>query len=279
MPKLQSAQLVVVSDLHVGSKIGLMPPTVELDDGNIVSQNQLQKDAWKYWTKEFWPYVENRSKGRKTVVVLNGDGLDGVHHNTTQIWSNDPLEQAVVAAEIMAPIANKYPVYVTRGTPTHVLVSGAGDELIAREIGAKQPVKGRKVHSSYHLKLVLEGVDFDIAHHGPSAGTRIWTYGNALRGYARTIILDAMVQHRRPPDCIIRSHFHHRVHETTHDYGHTCHAIITPAWQWKSEYVHMVVSHEDVCDIGGVVIDIDDGKITNVDIRTIQFVQSDRVVA
>ena len=279
MTNYKSGQLVIVSDLHVGSKLGLMPPTVELDDGNVIGQNKLQKDAWDFWTGVFWPEVAKRSKKRETNVVVNGDGIDGNHHGTNQIWSNDPIEQANVAGEVLAPISAKYKTYLTRGTPAHVLASAASDEQIAKEIGAAKPVADRKVRSSYHLKLTHCGALFDIAHHGPSAGNRIWTYGNALRGYARTIVLDALIRQQRPADCIIRSHVHHKVWETVRDYGHRCEAIITPAWQWKTEFAHKVVTHEDIADVGGVIISIDDGKISDVEFLLATYSQSDLVGA
>lgn len=276
----KSAQLIIVSDLHVGSKIGLMPPTVELDDGNVVSYNKVQKQAWDFWTRKFWPEVAERAKTRETRVVLNGDLIDGGrHHNTNQVWSNDDLEQIEVAADILKDIAAKYPVHVTRGTPAHVQSSAAADEAIAREIGAIRPSPKNKARSSYHLRLDFAGVRFDLAHHGPAAGTRLWTYGNALRSYARTIVLDALVRRRRAPDCIIRSHVHHRTHETLNDYGHRCEGIITPAWQWATEFVHKVISHEDVADIGGCIVSIDNGRISNIEFLLLELEQSDLVIA
>jgi hypothetical protein len=277
MAKFKSGQLVVVSDLHIGSKLGLMPPTVELDDGNVVGQNSLQSLMWEFWTKEFWPEVAKRAKKRKTVVVLNGDLVDGNHHGTNQIWSNDPIEQANVASEILAPISAKYKTFVTRGTPAHVLASAASDEQIAREIGAAKPDADRKIRSSYHLKLNVEGALFDVAHHGPGPGNRIWTFGNSLRGYARTIVLDALVQRQRPPDCIIRSHVHHKIWETVRDYGHRCEAVITPAYQWKTEFGFKIHTHESVADVGGAIISIDDGKVSNVEFKLLTRSQSDNV--
>lgn len=276
--KTSSAQLIVVSDTHVGSKLGLSLPEITLDDGNKISSNSLQSEMWRFWDKDLWPYIHKRAKTRKTIVVVNGDVTDGNHHGTTQIWSNDPLEQIQVAAQIFAPIASKYPVYVTRGTAAHVLAAAAADEQFAREIGAQTPKgEGRTVRSSYHLKMDFQGVLFDIAHHGPNPGARMWTFGNTLRGYARTIILDALVTRNRPPDCIVRSHVHKRVHETTHDYSHRCEAITTPAMQWTTEYGHMVASHESIADVGAAIISIDGGKISNIEFRLLSLSQSDTI--
>jgi hypothetical protein len=233
--------------------------------------------VWDHWLS-FWKDVDTAARKRDTVVVFNGDLIDGpAHHGTTQQITADALAQVNIAAELFAPIAGKYPVYVTRGTAAHVLASGSADEQVAKEIGAKQPNGERKTRSSYHLKLNFGGVLFDIAHHGPGPGNRVWTYGSQLRGYAKTIILDALIQRQSPPDVIVRSHVHHRVHETVRDYGHVCEALITPAWQLKTDFAHKVISHEDVADIGGIVVSIDDGKVSGIDFKLLPVMQSDKV--
>ncbi len=212
------------------------------------------------------------------MVVVNGDGIENKHHETTQIWSLDPLEHIAAAVEVLKPIATKYPIFVTRGTPAHVLPAAAADEAIAREIGATKP-KGelRRVRSSYNLNLNLEGVLFQIAHHGPNTGNRVHTYGNALRGYVRDIAIDAWARKLRHPDCVIRSHVHKKVKETLDDYGHTYYGIITPAFQWKTEFAHKIASKDDLADVGGTIISIDGGKITDIEFKLLTLSQSDTV--
>lgn len=272
--KSNSKQLVVVSDLHVGSWLGLCPPKVQLDDGGIIQHNQLQKEAWEFWNS-FWAGVWKRKL--ETVALFNGDLVDGQVKQSHQVWSTNPQEQIRVASEILSPVVNRAKSsFVVRGTPAHVGNSGSSDDAVAREIGA---TKVNHARSSYHLKLEVAGALFDVAHQGPSSGTRVWSYGNGLRSFAKTIVFDAMAQHTRPPDVIIRSHFHHRTHETIRDYGHKCEAIITPSWQWKSEYAHKVVSHEDIADVGGVIITVADGKIENIEIELLSLSQSDWVKA
>lgn len=278
----KSAQVVIVSDLHVGSTLGLSTPEMALGDGGTYKANSLQLAAWEYWEKVFWPEVHARAKTRATIVVVNGDLVDGNHHGTTQIQTPDPLQQINWAAQILTPIASRYPVYVTRGTAAHVMAGGAADEMIAKLIGARIPDPAKAVRSAYHLRLEYYGTLLDFAHHGPGPGKRIWTYGNELRSYARTILLDALIarstdQSVRLPDAIIRSHVHHRTHETIHDYGKTCEGIITPAWQWKTEFAHKVVSHEDIADVGGVILSIDGGRISRVEFPLLSVSQSDTI--
>lgn len=272
-----SSQVVIISDTHVGSTLGLCPPSFSLDDGGSYRSNTLQGYAWDFWTEKFWPEVHERAKTRDTVVVLNGDLVDGNHHGTSQIFTTDPIQQINLAVEIFAPIASRYPIYVTRGTAAHVMAAGAADEKIAKELGAKSPSKARSVKSAYHLKLEVGGVLLDIAHHGPPAGGRIHTHGNALRSFARDIVLQAKIAKAQAPDVIVRSHVHHYTYEIGNDYDHICHSIITPAWQWKTEFAHKVVSHEDVADVGGVIVSVDGGHVSGVTVLRLPISNSDTV--
>ena len=66
----KSAQVVVTSDHHIGSTVGLCPPEVYLDDGGEYKQTKLQAEAWKFWDKDFWPYVWKQAKSRKSVRAV-----------------------------------------------------------------------------------------------------------------------------------------------------------------------------------------------------------------
>ena len=279
----KSAQVVVTSDHHIGSTVGLCPPEVYLDDGGEYKQTKLQAEAWKFWDKDFWPHVWNRAKSRKTILVFNGDLIDGDHHDTNQIWTKSVFEQVRVATDILVKLTERADAsYIVRGTAAHVQPSGTAEEAIAQKLKSTR-VSGASVgaRSIYHLMLNVYGVEMNIAHHGPNPGRRVWTYGNELRSYTRTIVLDGLIARGRgekvvPPDVLIRSHVHHKVKETCTDYGHICQSFITPAWQWKTEHAHKVVSHEDIADVGGLIIDIDDGEVTNAEFRTLPISQSSR---
>ena len=279
----KSAQVVVTSDHHIGSTIGLCPPEVYLDDGGEYKPTKLQTEAWKFWDKDFWPFVWSRAKSRKTILVFNGDLVDGDHHATNQIWTKSVFEQVRVATDIFVKLTERADAsYIVRGTAAHVQPSGTAEEAIAQKLKSTR-VSGASVgaRSIYHLMLNVYGVEMNIAHHGPSSGRRIWTYGNELRSYTRTIVLDALISRGKGenvvlPDVLIRSHVHHKIDEPCKDYGHACRSFITPAWQWKTEYAHGIVSHEDIADVGGLIVDIDDGEVTNAEFRILPISQSSR---
>jgi hypothetical protein len=239
-------QVVAIGDLHVGSTMGLCPKGITLDDGAEVKLNRLQQASLDHWS-DFW----KRRKAMKLpiVAILMADLIDGNHHGTSQLWTTDEQQMIEAAVKLLDPVAKlSHAVLGLRGTPAHVGASGKWDNAVCQRIGAKQ-VGGRP--SSYELKPVISGVQFNLAHHGPSVGKKIHTFGNTARNFARNIFMLALARREPLPQVIMRAHVHKKLHETLRDFGHEYHMLITPAYQWATEYKHKIDTEDDLADVGG----------------------------
>ena len=97
--------LVVVSDIHCGCRLGLLHPDgIKLDDGGLYQPSEFQILLWDYW-REFWDkWVPNATRNEPYAVCFNGDALDGVHHKATHQISHNLSDQAAIAEQILAPI-------------------------------------------------------------------------------------------------------------------------------------------------------------------------------
>ena len=75
--------LVVVSDLHCGSEVGLLPPEVETHSGNTVGfgSNYHQEWLWDKWT-EAQERVLAVAGDDPFVLLCNGDATEGIHHRS-----------------------------------------------------------------------------------------------------------------------------------------------------------------------------------------------------
>ena len=258
-----ATQVVWISDLHVGSTVGLSPKRWRIDESNIHEASESQLLLLDFW-QSFWK--RRKKDSRPLVTIIGGDAVDGDHHNTLQLWTQDELVQVDASVELLKPAVNlSEKAYFLRGTSAHVGQSGRYDCRVARELG---------VPSYYHLQLEICNVLFDLEHHGPGTGKRVWNLGNTARSYARHIAMAHILRGVRAPDCIIRGHVHKAIYETVRDAGHTTEMIISPSWQFKTEYAHKVASEDDVADIGGVVIGVEYGKITDVTLDVIHFEQA-----
>ena len=242
MAKLAGKVLVVIiNDTHVGSTMGLCPTGFYLDDGAEVKLNPLQVELLKHWNG-FWQRVWARG-----LPVFVADLIDGNHHHTTQIWS--PNEEDMV--EAFLPQVNR--AERVRGTPAHVGSAGRYDNAVMRELGGKP--------SAYHAEISISGVLFDVAHHGPGIGKKAWT----AISYA---VFGLKKRRRRAPRVIVRAHVHRKLHETVRD-PHSG-AIISPAWQ----FVHKIETEEDIADVGGTLVTVEDGQVLSVEFDCIEKQQS-----
>jgi hypothetical protein len=255
--------LAVTSDQHAGSTVALCPHRIALDDGGHYEASKAQRWLWNHWGN-FWDRVEHRVKehrGSRLVQVFNGDMTDGDHHGTTQILSGNPTAQAAVVNEIMTvPLALKPDALAfVRGTEAHVGKSAAFEERIA--LGLKKdrrPVvmdTETGTASHWHLKMDIDGVRLDFAHHG-RMGTRPWTKPNPVAMMAVEILYEHAAAGLPFPHIAFRSHQHRFV-----DTGNLqpVRAIQTPAWQLATAFIHRI-NPGAIADVGGIIVIIKDGQ-------------------
>src|SRR6476619_2465949 len=131
--------IVVISDLHAGCRMALCPPQgASLDNGGRYMPSALQMKLWAIW-REFWDtWVPTATKGEPFAVVVNGDVVDGVHHNSTTQISHDLQDQAGIAYELLSPVVDLCDgqFFCVRGTDAHVGQSGVDEEKLAQRLGA-----------------------------------------------------------------------------------------------------------------------------------------------
>lgn len=232
--------LAVVSDLHVNSTVAVCPARIQLDDGGEYIASKAQRWLQACWA-DAWERVDQlRGSGRKRqplVVVVNGDVVDGTdHHNTFQTISRNPATMMQMGIDMLEPVRRKADrFYVVRGTESHVGGSGAWEEAIARDLDAEaDELVGTR--SWWHLPLEVEGVRFDIAHH-TSMGALPWTAGAAAPRLAARILAEYAESGQQPPHVAVRSHVHRYGDSGT---ASRVRAVITPAWQLATGYVHRI---------------------------------------
>jgi len=231
--------LVVVSDIHAGCKLGLCPPgPIPLIDGGTYTASAFQKKVWTWWD-EFWgEWVPRVTKGEPYAVAINGECVDGVHHGSTTPISHNKQDQKNIAAIILRPIVERSlcdGLYVLSGTPVHSGESGCDDEGVARELGAIEDDAGR--YARYELWKRVGKALVHISHHIGSTGSSSYE-STAVHKEMVEAFVEAGRWHDEPPDFIVRSHRHRHFETKITTHKGMASSIVTPGWQGKTPFVY-----------------------------------------
>lgn len=262
--------LVVVSDLHCGCRLGLHPFTPShLDDGGTYTPSRLQRVVFDWWC-EFWcEWVPRACHNEPYAVLVNGDTLDGVHHRSTSQISHNLEDQAEIAYNLLAPIAEACEgrFYMVRGTEAHVGSSGVEEERLAKRLGAVRDEDRRCAR--WEAWIELGNGLIHATHHIGTTGSQAYESTAVMKELAEAYA-EAGRWRNRPPDVVVRSHRHRHIEirvPTSLGYGI---AFTTPAWQLKTPYTFRIPgARQSMPQIGGSVI-----RQGDTDLYTRHWVQS-----
>jgi hypothetical protein len=254
--------LACVSDVHAGGTTALCPEKIVLDDGGEYHASKAQRWLMQCW-REYWARVDDRRTqlGAELYVVINGDAVEGDHHNTSAIISRNPNAQKIAVAKILeVPLALRPDrIVIIRGTGAHVGEAGATEEALADGLRRdKRPIISEPetgAASWWHWRAELQGVKLDVTHHG-RIGQREHTRGSQIVLYAHDIHLAHTKNGERPPDLCLRAHNH----KAADSYDAVKPRVIgTGAWQLGTGHVHKV-QPDSLADIQGVIVTIQSGE-------------------
>lgn len=246
----------ISSDHHTNSTLGLCPPEVALDDGGMYTPSAAQSKLWDCWLEYMAAVREAIKPGDRLHILLNGDLVDGDHHNTSQIISRNQSTQIRIAEDVLAPLLALRPksVFIVRGTEAHVGGSAAFEEILADRIGAvRDPSTG--ACSWWHFQAETNGVLLDFAHHGRLGG-RPWTKVSGPATLAAQIVM-ASAKHGTPiPTLAVRSHYHQWADSFD---NFACRVIQLAGWQLSTAFVHRIAAGA-LPEIGGIIVACEEGK-------------------
>jgi hypothetical protein len=265
--------IAVMSDLHVGSTVAVAPPKWNRGEGGTHKPSPAQMILYREWLKSAKVVKDCRTEGRgkkRLILVLNGEPIEGDHHDSAQLITKDTKEQINMSISLIdvwmqeAEYEDKRGdrMYLVRGSGAHE--KGNYIEDIGRDLDGVVPV--RKDSSSTtrdgkyaHEKLLrfVNGVLFDIAHHGFRRGYRAWTSSRSIRYALESMYWNCLNNDLDIPDYVIRSHLHHFTEayfsEKKKPLMHGC---ITPGWKLKDHFINRVGSNNPLNTIGIVYYDV-----------------------
>lgn len=231
------AKLVcVLSDLHAGSTLGLLPPNFITLEGNEVTPNAIQQWLWQCWLDAI-EFIKTVKGDDEMVLVCNGDALEGNHHRTKQIISPDVADHVNAAYAILEPVvqlASKS--YMVLGTECH---TGTREISLANMLGfERNPDSTKKNRAFDKLQIEVNGVPTDFRHH-TNCTTRPYLESGMMGPMLAAEILEAVRNNETPPRVVCGAHRHR--YGTFSD-GHAMMVISAP-WQALTRHGGKVVPH------------------------------------
>ncbi len=193
--------LIVVSDLHAGSVVGLAPPTTRTKDGNHIThgENLHQQWLWANWLEGI-KRAKQIVKGSNAALLVNGDATEGVHHrNEADTLAADIEVHVSMAEHCLAPFADIVEkTFVTLGTECHTKNM---ETLLAQRLGAEEG----KAKDKWLINI--NGCLVDAAHHMPTT-SRAYLEASHLSICMGNARLNYLRAGHKVPSVFLRGHRH-----------------------------------------------------------------------
>lgn len=261
----------MVSDTHAGHKLGLANPNTELEEienGTVKKYHPRLSETQKFmWDTYEWGISEVIKLAREDEIVLihNGDPTHGkaAFLETMTNKLSDQLLIAQANMEVWLQYPNIHTVRFAAGTGLHELGEASSQILIANALRKGYP--DLDIGVVYHGLLDIDGFTIDYAHHGPNVGIRKWLEGNELRYYLRSIMIGEVLEGRKPPNLVLRGHYHvyRKEYLELNANGKTYEswAVILPGFTFKDDYTRRATRSEFKQGIGIMAFELLDGHL------------------
>jgi hypothetical protein len=241
--------VVINADLHVNSTVGLCPPRVKRDAGGTYLHSREQAWLWECW-QDLWQRVHAAPKDF-VISVLLGDVPDLNQHSQTELICVNGA-RIIDACEEVVDGTGADQTFIARGTAAHSGTSGYLEELLAQRVKA---TPDENTASWWELNLDIEGVKFDLQHHGQTYARRPWTKDAAAGRQAAITWDEYMEDSMRPPDVVGRAHGHYWGQGFSRGtYGFFC-----PPWQLSTPFARRLGTGR-IEPVGGVVFECRGGS-------------------
>lgn len=259
---------VTISDKHGGCKLALMNPETILfaqdERGNLVpwqpDMTATQNYLWKLYTKVM-DQVKQIADHDDILMLDLGDECHGKKYPSSLV-STRLADQVIIADYVLQPWftwPNFKHYRLVFGTEAHNAGEGTTALMLCHALGSRFP--DIDVSPLYHGLMDFNGVVTDYAHHGPFPGSRNWLRGNVARFYLRDLMQREIMANRRPPDLVMRGHYHSPVYEYLEEHGYSSRMHILPSWCMINDHAQQTTQSQNEITFGLLVTEIEDGKI------------------
>jgi hypothetical protein len=266
--------IAVMSDPHANYLYGLMrtgivlDPRDEQEDAWLVESTPTQRMLWDWQVADYEAIVA-LAAGDRMGFLLAGDVGHGTFLPDNTRVSTRLSDEYAIAVDFLLPWAqlpNMAWMRFVHGSGVHSMKRGSAELLVAQELRDRT---GKDIRAWYHLDLRVDGLMLDVAHKGPPTGSRVWLEGNEVRYYTRSLMLKFLVDGERPPDAVLRGHYHDRILELVHIHTrketYRTWGVICPANAlFIDDYTKSATKSKEFMTAGMLAIEVIDGRIVDI---------------
>lgn len=237
MNKYKRKIVIVRGDTQSGHAGGLLNPETlypvpginkagesVVEDWEAASLNPVQRKLWE-WSEKDRENIRKLAGKDDAIFIEMGDMTQGARFT-------DDLQETSLSRQVIASFYNSLPwvgmvsvkkMRAVKGTGVHVWGEGSTETVLTMLLKREFPKKDIAI--SDHYLLNVDGWPIDLAHHGPGAGLRHWTRGNAFELYVKSILMDDLAVNRQPPAVVLRGHKHE------YTVAHALHQVNGQVWE------------------------------------------------
>lgn len=266
--------VLTLSDVHGGHTLGLLNPATVLIRANSKTGDfeewcpdltEVQRRLWGIYTEHLAEAVEFAGDD-EIIIFHNGDLTWGSKYPSGAISGITQDEQRVIGFYNLLPLVmlpNVTKVRLISGTRSHV-----PDSCEAKVAYTLRDKTSKNVRAFHHHRASVNGVTFDLAHHGPGTGIRDWLKGNVALIYLRSRIYSDRRLGIEPARVFIRGHYHEWVPVTFRDtwcgIDYVCDLRVLPSYSGLTWYARQVTQSTPTLTNGLCLFEIVDGQVTEI---------------
>jgi predicted phosphodiesterase len=212
-------KILVISDMHIGKRVSLMPDEVTLDQNERkmrIQSNDIQKKIYKKW-EEMVDEV-----GRVDAVINLGDTCDGTNRKSqgTGLWTTDINLQMETAKNLLSMVKSSRIIGV-QGSYYHVGDNLSSDKSVVENLGGTfgdelaVVVENKRIHACHDIGVSSSGLAYRTTP------------------IAQQMMVAALNPEYKNFSLIIRGHAHYYVRVS---FANTT-GLICPCWSGRDEFV------------------------------------------
>lgn len=266
----------VIADTHGGYLFGLLNPKTELPPFEDISPEPFkpkltptQEMIWELFVKDKQEIV--RLAGDDEIFLIHvGDVTQGTLLRNQMLVTPRLADQLLIAKDVISTwieLPNLKTARFVKGSGIHSMKHGSSELELAHYFRKKY---NKDIQAWYHMILDIDNVIIDVAHKGSTSGKRKWLEGNEVRRYIQDIALKEIINGRRPPDIVLRGHYHDRVMATAHIHTdkltHHIWGAICPAYSLfgTDDWTKSATASKGYMTVGTLALEIINNKLIEI---------------